>query len=532
VQQQPLLFSSCCSSSKAAAAAAALFLSPHYHYHRISTHTSTITGGTTPNISSLSLSSSLPRNLKERIAVCLSGGVDSAVAALLLKQAGYTNLIGIFMRNWDEREETGNIENCSVERDARDAAAVAKKLDIPFTEVDFVSKYWGEVFQDFLHRYSQGLTPNPDLACNRNIKFGALVHYAMMELDVKYIATGHYARIRRGRKLTTEDGGGGGGGEGGSEGGNHATTKSKNTIELLRGVDEYKDQSYFLATIHRQALHHTLFPIGHLLKPQVRQLATEAGLHTTVFRRSSAGICFIGRRRNFAQFLEQYLPPVPGRFIDVDNGLGIGECGNLLALTHGQKAGLAGAVGRLYVVGKDMVRRIVYVAVGRGHPALFSRRVLVKRPVEWLVDIGGGASSSATASSTHNDTYTFAFGGNNNSDAVSLLFRCQYKCRYGQQAKWCTVYQVNDAADDREEVVFKRSRFTKLHEDSGRIENGWLIVEFDEPQEAVTPGQAFVMYSGEVCLGAGEIVCPGETEGEKGGERGEMEVDGEVEGVV
>jgi tRNA-specific 2-thiouridylase len=433
------------------------------------------------------------------------------------------------MRNWDEREETGNIENCSVERDARDAAAVAKKLDIPFTEADFVSKYWVDVFQDFLHKYSQGLTPNPDLACNRNIKFGALVHYAMMELDVKYIATGHYARIQSGRKITTEEEGGGEGGEGGNEGENHATTNSENTIELLRGVDERKDQSYFLATIHRQALHHTLFPIGHLLKPQVKQLATEAGLHTTVFRRSSAGICFVGRRRNFAQFLEQYLPPVTGRFIDVDNGLDIGECKNLLALTHGQKAGLAGAVGKLYVVGKDMVRRIVYVAVGRGHPALFSRRVLVKRPAEWLVDIGGGASSSAAASSTHNDNTTFT-GGSNNSDAVSLLFRCQYKCRYGQQAKWCTVYQVNDD-DDREEVVFERSRFTRLHGDNGRIENGWLIVEFDEPQEAITPGQAFVMYNGEVCLGAGEIVCPGETEVEKV-ERGEVEVDGEVEGMV
>lgn len=389
------------------------------------------------------------------IVLGLSGGVDSAVAALLLKRAG-RNVIGTFMRNWDEQEELGN-ENCSVERDLRDASAIAKKLSIPFSEVDFVSKYWGRVFQTFLDDYARGLTPNPDLACNRHIKFGALLEYAKEVHGADTVATGHYARLREFRE----------------------------GVQLLRGIDELKDQTYFLASSHIESLSHAMFPVGHLLKSEVKALALEAGLDWLVQKKSSAGICFIGKR-NFGQFIEQYIPSRPGHYIDVETGKSMGYCQNVLSITYGQRPGIGGAGNRTYVVGKDCEKNLVYVAEGRNHPALFTKTALLKNP-HWLL--------------TETSQIHRMLGEEEG-------MRCQYKARYGQEVKWCTV-RLWDGRDG-----FDASMYSKDHRlgEEGVWQNGTLLTaEFDEPAMAVTPQQAFVMYDNDVCLGSADIVLPGRT---------------------
>ncbi|KAL4436704.1 hypothetical protein ABPG75_003843 [Micractinium tetrahymenae] len=431
-----------------------------------------------------------------RVAVGVSGGVDSALAAMLLQRQGY-DVVGVFMRNWDESEETGN-QNCSVERDLRDATAVCRQLGILLHEADFVSAYWNQVFSEFIAQCGRGLTPNPDLACNRHIKFDALLRFAA-ELGADTVATGHYARIQPG------PGGG--------------------PPQLLRGADHGKDQTYFLASVQPAALRHVLFPVGHLQKPEVRRMAAEAGL-VPADKRSSAGICFIGRR-NFADFLSQYIPPLPGRFVDVETGGELGPCPDIAAVTHGQRPGIGGAAERVYAVGKDVVDRVVYVAQGRDHPALLCTAALLRTP-HWL-------------SPEHACQL---------AEAGSL--RCQYKARYGQQPRACTLYTVDggaaaavagaaaaaaaatdasaaavcpasaaaaaEAAGPAAEAAaaaaaaslgFAPSAFCRLHPEDARTLPSYLVVRFDEPAGAITPQQAFVLYDGERCLGAALIAQPG-----------------------
>ncbi|KAK9803395.1 hypothetical protein WJX72_005352 [[Myrmecia] bisecta] len=315
------------------------------------------------------------------VAVAVSGGVDSAVAAMLLKQQGH-DVVGVFMRNWDEGEETGN-GNCSVEQDCRDAQRVCRHLDLPFYEADFVERYWHEVFLDFVAQCGRGLTPNPDLPCNRRIKFDALRKFAE-GLGADTLATGHYARLAHS-------------GEG------------KPPL-LLRGVDSSKDQSYFLASVHGDALRNVLFPLGALRKADVRSMAAEAGL-AAASRRSSAGICFIGRR-NFGDFISQYVAPMPGRFVEVGSGCDLGPCAKLAAITHGQRAGIGGAADRMYVVGKDVPQRIVYVARGGDHAALFTNTALLHEP-HWI----SGAAPVALMEAPGMD--------------------CSYKARYRQEVHQC-----------------------------------------------------------------------------------------------
>eukprot|EP00887_Chlorella_sp_A99_P008097 scaffold12.g8097.t1 len=452
-----------------------------------------------------SSASSSDRRLELRVAVGVSGGVDSAVAALLLARAGH-EVVGVFMRNWDEGEETGN-HNCSVERDARDASAVCRALGVPLHEADFVSRYWNEaslggpclgagrggerrgagVFQDFVAQCARGLTPNPDLACNRHIKFDALLDFAD-GLGAHAVATGHYARLR------WPGGAPGGGGASGAGAGGAALP------QLLRGADPRKDQTYFLASVEREAFARALFPVGGLAKPAVRALAAEAGLPPAA-RRSSAGICFIGRR-DFGDFLSQYAAPVPGRLIDVDTGADLGPCANLLALTHGQRPGLGGMPARTYVVGKDVVARVAYVARAPDHPGLHCAAALLRAP-HWL-------------SPEHAERL-----------AQQGWLRCEYKARHGQPTRECVVTlaaappapaaagaaaaAVGGARLDPAALCagFVSSAYCRLQPEDGAVLPGYLVAHFPEPAPAITPQQAFVLYDGELCLGSAAIAQPG-----------------------
>ena len=278
-----------------------------------------------------------------RVAVGISGGVDSAVAAWLLKSAGF-DVTGVLMRNWDEAEETGGA--CEFEKDQRDARAVAAALDVELKEVDFVREYWHAVFEPFLRDFERGnATPNPDLACNRHIKFGALLRHCEEALGADVLATGHYARV--------------------APTGDHETGNDANESRLLRGVDETKDQSYFLASVRGASLRRACFPLGGLTKKQVRALASgPARLPAAVTaRRSSAGICHVGRKQNFGDFIAQYGDAssdassdasfVPGAFVSVDDGRVIGTHTGLSRYTVGQRARVGGARVPWYVVGKD-----------------------------------------------------------------------------------------------------------------------------------------------------------------------------------
>ena len=247
----------------------------------------------------------------KKVVIGISGGVDSSVAALLLKKQGY-EVVGLFMRNWDSSINNDylgnpNLENsiCPQEEDYNDAKAVCEKLDIPLHRVDFVKEYWDYVFTYFLDELKKGRTPNPDVMCNKYIKFDLFVKEAL-KLGADYIATGHYARIKDGK--------------------------------LIRAVDLNKDQTYFLAYVAREKFANVLFPIGELEKPMVRQIALENDL-ITAKKKDSTGICFIGER-NFTKFLENYLPNQPGDIIDIETKEKVGEHIGLMYYTIGQRRGL------------------------------------------------------------------------------------------------------------------------------------------------------------------------------------------------
>ena len=352
-----------------------------------------------------------------RIAVGMSGGVDSAVAALLLRERGY-RVEGVFMQNWEEEDA----DQCTAQQDYRDALAVCSHLGIRLRAVNFAAEYWERVFSHFLDEYAAGRTPNPDILCNREIKFRAFLDHALAN-GAEAIATGHYARI----------------GEAANGG-----------ARLLRGVDANKDQSYFLHALGQDQLSHSLFPLGELEKPAVRQLARDAGLHNHA-RRDSTGICFIGERR-FANFLAEYLPARPGEMRSAEGEL-LGEHRGLMFYTLGQRQGLGlggrsgGDAAPWYVLDKDLDNNALIVGQGHDHPRLF-RDQLRAQQLSWCAGRAPGE-----------------------------LFECTAKVRYRQADQHCTLRLDADAAE----------------------------VRFDEPQRAVTPGQSIVFYAGEVCLGGGTI---------------------------
>jgi tRNA-specific 2-thiouridylase len=355
---------------------------------------------------------------KTRIVVGLSGGVDSSVAALLLVEQGY-EVHGVFMKNWEDSFEAGY---CSAAEDLEDARAVCETLAIPLHQVNFTAEYQERVFRYFLEEYRKGRTPNPDILCNTEIKFRAFLHHAR-RLGADAIATGHYARCeeRNGRQY------------------------------LLKGRDPGKDQSYFLYGLNQAQLASARFPVGDLLKAEVRELAAAAGLVTHA-KKDSTGICFIGERR-FREFLNHYLPAQPGPIRTVD-GEELGEHAGLMFHTIGQRQGLKiggrrdGSGEPWYVVGKDLDHNTLIVAQGRNHPALFHQRLYASQ-LYWIA-----------------------------GEPPHLPLACAAKIRYRQPDQACALETLDgDCAE----------------------------VCFNEPQRAVTPGQSVVFYRNDECLGGGII---------------------------
>jgi tRNA-specific 2-thiouridylase len=356
--------------------------------------------------------------MTKRVVVGMSGGVDSSVTALLLKQQGY-DVIGLFMKNWEDDDDD---EYCSSRQDLLDAVSVADTIGIPIEAVNFSKEYKERVFSYFLREYQAGRTPNPDILCNAEIKFKAFLEHAM-QLGADTIATGHYAQVR----------------------------ETDGLFQLLKASDDSKDQSYFLHRLNQAQLSHAMFPLGQLLKSEVRAIAERHGLSNHA-KRDSTGICFIGERP-FREFLNRYLPTQPGEMITPD-GKKVGQHIGLSFYTIGQRQGLGIGGAReasgepWFVSSKDMANNRLIVVQGHDHPALLAPR-LTALDSHWI----SGA-------------------------APALEHSYAAKTRYRQADAPC--------------------RLTQLSEDRCEI-------DFDEAQWAVTPGQSVVVYDGEICLGGAII---------------------------
>lgn len=349
-----------------------------------------------------------------KVIVGMSGGVDSSVAALLLKEQGY-NVVGIFMKNWDEKDEEGV---CTATDDYEDVRRVCDQIGIPYYTVNFVKEYWDRVFTYFLEEYKKGRTPNPDVMCNKEIKFKAFLDMAL-KLEADYIAMGHYAQV------DFKDG----------------------EYRLLRGADSNKDQTYFLCKLNQYQLSKSMFPIGHLSKPELREIARKAGLETAN-KKDSTGVCFIGER-NFNKFLSNFLPAKSGT-IKTFSGEVKGKHEGLMYYTLGQRKGLGiGGEGEpWFVAEKDLKTNTLYVAQGENNPVLYCEGLLAS-------------------------DLTFI-----SEKPKAKEFHCTAKFRYRQP-----------------------DQNVKVH----LLENGRCIIEFEKPQKAITPGQEVVLYDNEVCLGGGVI---------------------------
>jgi tRNA-specific 2-thiouridylase len=353
--------------------------------------------------------------MNKTVVVGMSGGVDSAVAAYLLKKEGY-NVIGLFMRNWDStvngEDYNAGGEICPQEVDYNDAKEVCEKLDIPLKRVDFIKEYWDNVFSYFLSELEKGRTPNPDMLCNRYIKFDLFKKEAK-KLGADLIATGHYAKVKDGI--------------------------------LLKARDKNKDQTYFLADVKRDEFKDVLFPIGDLTKDEVRKIALDIGIPVAK-KKDSTGICFIGER-NFQNFIHNFLKKNPGDIINIETGEVIGKHIGLMNYTIGQRRGLniGGTEDKMFVVGKDLKKNVLYICLGEDNDYLVSTSCLVD---------------------------------NINYLGEEKIEKCTAKFRYRQE-------------DVPVELEWQ--------------ENGEVIVKYPQGVKSVTPGQACVFYDGEECLGGGII---------------------------
>ncbi|STO64991.1 tRNA-specific 2-thiouridylase MnmA [Haemophilus parahaemolyticus] len=349
----------------------------------------------------------------------MSGGVDSSVSAFILQQQGY-QVEGLFMKNWEEDDDT---DYCTAAADLADAQAVADKLGMKLHKINFAAEYWDNVFEHFLSEYKAGRTPNPDILCNKEIKFKAFLEYAAEDLGANYIATGHYVR----------------------------RSGDDDNAQLLRGLDENKDQSYFLYALNKKQIGQSLFPVGEIEKPIVRKIAEDLGL-ATAKKKDSTGICFIGERK-FKDFLARFLPAQPGEIRTVD-GKVIGRHDGLMYHTLGQRKGLGiGGVKGLsedpfYVVEKDLINNVLVVAQGHDNSALLSSGLIASQ-LTWV-----------------------------DMQPLRENLHCTVKTRYRQADIPCEIQPLDDDT---------------------------IKVIFDEPQIAVTPGQSAVFYLDEVCLGGGII---------------------------
>lgn len=352
-------------------------------------------------------------NKDTTVVVGMSGGVDSSVTAKLLLEQGY-NVVGIFMKNWDDTDEFGV---CTATDDYEDVRLVAEEIGIPYYSVNFEKEYYDRVFQYFLEEYKKGRTPNPDVMCNKEIKFKAFLDHAM-KLGADYVATGHYARV----------------------------THDENGVEMLRGVDNNKDQTYFLNQLSKEQLSKVMFPLGHLEKPEVRKLAHKYDL-ATKDKKDSTGICFIGEK-DFKTFLSTYLPANPGRMVNMDTGEDKGSHDGLMYYTIGQRQGLGigGDGGAYFVAGKNLETNELYVVQGDDNKALISTSLLASE-VNFI-------------------------------NPMPTEFECTAKFRYRQTDVPVTVKVLSE---DQIEVTY--------------LQGG----------SAVTPGQAVVLYDGERVIGGATI---------------------------
>ena len=354
--------------------------------------------------------------MKKRVVLGMSGGVDSSVAAILLKEQGY-EVIGVFMKNWDEEDENGV---CMADEDYKDVVSVAEQLGIPYYSINFVKEYWERVFEYFLSEYRLARTPNPDVMCNKEIKFKAFLEYAE-KLGADYIATGHYARLiedKNGQKI------------------------------MLKGIDDNKDQTYFLSGLTQKQLEKVLFPLGDYKKSEIREIAKKYDLKTAN-KKDSTGICFIGER-NFNEFLSKYIPAQKGNIVDI-NGKQLGIHNGLMYYTIGQRKGIGlgnskdGTGEPYFVVDKKLETNELVVA--QGDDKLLYSKALIANNFNFI-------------------------------NSIEFPFECGVKFRYRQK--------------DVKAVI------TKINDEEYRI-------DFEEPQRAVTLGQIAVIYNGDICLGGGII---------------------------
>ena len=361
-----------------------------------------------------------------KILVGLSGGVDSAIAAYLLKEQGY-DVTCCFMRNWDsfanndiEGNPTIQDDTCPQEQDYMDALAVAKHLGLELLRVDFIKEYWDHVFKTFLSEYEKGRTPNPDILCNKYIKFDSFFEFAMNKgFDI--VATGHYA----------------------------STTMMDGFNYLTRAADTNKDQTYFLCQVNKDAIQKTMFPLGNLIKPEVRKYAADLQLESVATKKDSTGICFIGER-DFRKFLTNYLPSKEGNIVDIDTGKVIARHIGVLYYTIGQRKGLniSSVAGPWFVVGKDVKENILFVCHEKNQEWLYSTSCLVKGG-NWLVP-----------------------------EDYDVPTKCTAKFRYRQP-------------DQDVELE--------------RIDETTVMLRYPQKIASVTCGQEAVFYDGNVCMGGGVI---------------------------